>query len=96
MTGENEQRRELYMIKHFQQHPHSVGETYKQHMGFALWFAINMLVCGIALVIHAIFPFIFIKTGSKGLERMLARYQSRVPPTTNQSEGAISSTLSSS
>ncbi len=67
------------MANIFTQHLKSVNKSYWQHCYFALWFALHMLFCGIALIIHAIFPFLLIETGSKGLEKMIAHYESGAP-----------------
>lgn len=51
--------------KLFNEHPHSVNETYWQHMVHATYFGSKMLFAGFACIVHAIFPFFFEKTGSK-------------------------------
>lgn len=48
----------------FTEHPETVGETYWQHMGAALSFSGGMLVGAFCCAVHAIFPFLFEKTGS--------------------------------
>ena len=49
----------------FTTHPASVNESYWQHCGFALRFGFKMTAGGIAALLHAIFPFLFIKTASQ-------------------------------
>ena len=49
----------------FTDHPASVGETYTEHMAMASSFGIRMLLGGLACLIHGIFPFLFVKTGSR-------------------------------
>jgi len=49
----------------FTEHPHAVGETYLQHMRFALKFGARMLIGGIAAIVHAVFPFLCITTASR-------------------------------
>lgn len=51
-------------MKLFTEHPHSVGQTYLQHMRFAFRSGFKMILGGAACVTHGIFPFIFQKTGS--------------------------------
>lgn len=63
----------------FTEHPHSQGETYFQHMMFAFLFALNMLIGGLACIIHAIFPFLFIKTTSNILLKMTHHFIDRMP-----------------
>jgi len=56
--------------KLFTQHPGTVGETYFQHLGQAFSFSIEMLVAGIACLMHGFLPFLFVKTGSKTITRL--------------------------
>jgi len=65
----------------FTKHPHSIGETYLQHMKFAAIFGFNMLIGGGACLIHAIFPFLFQKTGSDYLLKMVSFFIDRMPET---------------
>jgi hypothetical protein len=48
----------------FTRHPHSVGETYAEHAAFAGQFGVRMVLCGLACIVHAVFPFFFVKTAS--------------------------------
>jgi hypothetical protein len=72
---------EWKMIKLFTEHPASVGETYGQHLLQALSFALRMMLGGIACLVHAFLPFLFVKTGSRSIsdlhERMVVN-RSRV------------------
>ena len=63
----------------FTDHPDSVGETYLQHMGFALWFAGWLLAAGFAALVHAILPFLFEKTASQIIAMLYARTSNRTP-----------------
>lgn len=63
----------------FTEHPHSIGESYIQHLTFAFSFGWNMMLGGIAGMIHAIFPFFFQKTGSNKLFHMAAFFIERTP-----------------
>ena len=49
----------------FTAHPNSVDETYLEHFVFALRFGFKMTLGGIAAVVHAIFPFLFVTTAGK-------------------------------
>jgi hypothetical protein len=49
----------------FTEHPASVGESYLGHLHRAAWFGGRLLQAGCACFIHAIFPFLFVKTGSR-------------------------------
>ena len=46
------------MFNLFTTHPHSVGETYTQHMRVATCLAIKCQMVVVAQLVHAIFPFI--------------------------------------
>lgn len=48
----------------FNDHPASVNETYGQHLAHAGGFGIRMILGGFACLLHGIFPFLFVKTGS--------------------------------
>jgi len=53
------------MLKHFNEHPNSIGETYFEHLGSAASFSIRMFLASIACMVHALLPFLCVKTGSK-------------------------------
>ncbi|MBO6946491.1 MAG: hypothetical protein JJ855_00820 [Rhodospirillales bacterium] len=53
------------MFELFTRHPRSVGETYLEHMRMASGFAGSLLVATVVCSIHALFPFLFEKTGSR-------------------------------
>ncbi len=48
----------------FTEHPASVDETYGEHFVMATGFGTRMILGGIACLLHGIFPFLFVKTGS--------------------------------
>lgn len=60
------------MLNPFTAHPASVGQTYVQHLRFALAFATRMTLGGLAAAVHALFPFLFITTASRALEELNA------------------------
>ncbi len=67
----------------FTEHPASVDETYLEHLGVAASFGAHMLAAGLACLVHALFPFLFVKTGSLAIaglyERMVTKRR-RHPP----------------
>ncbi len=63
----------------FTKHPHQVGETYFEHLKFAGAFGLNMLIGGLACLTHAVFPFVFEKTGSNKLLSMTRNFVERMP-----------------
>jgi hypothetical protein len=60
-------------MKLFTEHPASVGESYGQHFASALSFSLAMLGAGLACLVHAIFPFWCVTTGSDTVRRLHAR-----------------------
>ena len=63
----------------FTKHPHKMGESYFQHFKFAFAFGMNMLIGGFACISHAIFPFLFQKTGSNIILKMTQNFVERMP-----------------
>jgi len=57
----------------FTEHPHSVGETYWQHMGMALSFAGPLFLASLACLVHALLPFAFERTGSNAVTALYRR-----------------------
>jgi hypothetical protein len=56
----------------FTAHPASVGETYGEHCRFALGFGVRMTFGGLAAMIHAVFPFLFVTTAGRTLDELNA------------------------
>ena len=48
----------------FTEHPATVGETYTEHCGHAWWFGCRLVLAGIACMVHALVPALFVRTGS--------------------------------
>lgn len=63
----------------FTKHPHSLQETYFQHLQIALTFGIQMTFGGIACLIHAFFPFLFEKTASNLIIKLHKAFLTRNP-----------------
>jgi hypothetical protein len=61
----------------FTQHPASVGETYLQHLAAAGTFGLRMVVGGTACLIHALFPFLCVRTGGDCVTELHARIMAR-------------------
>lgn len=55
------------MTNIFTAHPASAGQTYSQHCGFAFRFGARMALGGLAAMVHALFPFLFVTTASRAL-----------------------------
>jgi len=65
--------RPTHLSKYFREHPASVGETYWQHMAAASSFGAEMLFAGFACLVHGVFPFLFVRTGSDAVKRLHRR-----------------------
>ena len=48
----------------FQEHPASCNESYIQHLINAALFGAKLVIAGIACIVHAILPFLFVDTAS--------------------------------
>ena len=77
----------------FTEHPASVEETYVEHLGAASSFGVHMVAAGLACLVHALFPFLFVKTGSlaiSGLHERMVTSRRRHPPSrlAGRGEGA--------
>ena len=51
-------------------HLDEVGESYWEHMLRAAGFAVAMLVGGVACLVHALLPFLFVRTGSTRIRHL--------------------------
>lgn len=57
----------------FTAHPASVGETYGEHLAVAGGFGGRLMLAGLACLIHGLFPFLFVKTGSRAVAELHQR-----------------------
>ena len=57
----------------FTVHPRSVGETYGEHLRAAAGFGFAMIGAGLACLLHALLPFLFVRTGSETVRRLHQR-----------------------
>lgn len=74
----------------FTEHPESVGESYGEHLVRATVFGGRMVVAGIACMLHALLPFVFVRTGSVAIEELHAQIQA-VKRRGNQGSNALAS-----
>lgn len=56
--------------KLFREHPAEVGESYGEHLKAAGGFGLKMIAGGVACIVHAIVPGLFITTGSGTVNRL--------------------------
>lgn len=61
----------------FLSHPASVGESYLEHAGFALHFALMLLAAAGAALVHAVLPFAFERTASTIVAGLYERTRNR-------------------
>lgn len=61
------------LLKPFTDHPKDVGETYFQHFKVASTFGASMFIGSLACFGHAVFPFLFTKTGSQKIAKLHER-----------------------
>ncbi len=61
----------------FTEHPAAAGETYLVHLRTAAGFGFQMVFAGIACLVHALLPFLFVRTGSDCICRLYERMQTR-------------------
>lgn len=60
----------MNVLRAFTEHPESVGETYTEHMARASCFGVRMIGAGIACLVHALLPFLFVRTGSAAIAEL--------------------------
>ena len=68
----------------FTEHPASVGESYSEHLGRAVYFGLRMVFAGIACLVYGVLPFLFQRTGSRAIselnDRMVVNRRVSLPP----------------
>ena len=64
--------------KAFLAHPESVNESYFEHMGAALRYAGTFAFCAFCALVHAFLPFMFEKTASTIVKKMVANMNARM------------------
>ncbi len=61
----------------FTEHPKSVGESYGEHLAHASGFGGRMMLAGVACMLHAVLPFIFVRTASRAIDELHTRMRAR-------------------
>src|SRR5690606_21060874 len=67
VTRRSRRRAQVTLRNIFTDHPSAVGETYWQHLGAALGFSGRLMAASLACLVHALLPFLFVKTGSRAI-----------------------------
>ena len=62
----------------FTRHPHEVGESYFQHFAAASRVGLKMAGGAAACFVHAVFPFLCVRTGSATIEQLHRQVHKRV------------------
>ena len=76
------------MLQRFTDHPAAVNETYLQHVGSAAGFSVAMILGGLACLVHGVFPFLFVTTGSRTIGDLYDRMiTNRVRPPAKPASG---------
>lgn len=74
----------------FTKHPHEQNESYWQHLRVAGGLGLKLIGTGVILIVHSLFPFLFVKTGSnfacKFCEQLKARGASPAEREATQNE----------
>ena len=65
------------MFNDSKKHLHDAGESYTQHLLFALSIAMKMLVAGMQCFLHALIPRIFKASGSNAIKELYNRINNR-------------------
>jgi len=68
----------------FTAHPAAVGESYFEHLVVAGSFGGRLLLAGLACLVHALLPFLCIKTGSNAIRSLhhdMVSHRRRAPET---------------
>ena len=69
----------FFIYNPFTKHPKSVNETYFEHMKCAFKFFYTLLGLSLAALVHAIFPFLFVTTASRGVKKLNDCMKDRKP-----------------
>jgi hypothetical protein len=54
----------------FTEHPASVGESYGEHFVQATRFGARLMFSGVACMVHAVLPFLFVRTASNNVTHL--------------------------
>lgn len=63
----------------FMDHPRDVGESYGEHFATAAGFGFRMVVGGVACIVHALIPALFVRTASDTVKSLYATMKARQP-----------------
>ncbi|WP_252511098.1 DUF6356 family protein [Phreatobacter aquaticus] len=75
--------------KAFMAHPESVNESYFEHFRAAMGYAGTFAFCAFCAFVHAFLPFLFEKTASTIVKKMVADMNARMNAPQGKVEAAI-------
>ncbi|MBO9713701.1 DUF6356 family protein [Sphingomonas sp.] len=70
--------------RYFLAHPRSVGESYAEHAHTAARFGAIMVVGGLACIVHAVLPTVFMRTASDRVKQLYGEMLARQPAFTER------------
>lgn len=70
-------KRKFSVDNPFTKHPHSVGETYFEHMKKAIKYGLRIQLISLMIFVHATFPFLFEKDAGDEIEKINKELQDR-------------------
>lgn len=70
----------MSIFKPFTAHPAAVGESYLGHLLAASSFGARMMLAGVACMLHALLPFLFVDTGSRTVAALNEQLAARRHP----------------
>jgi hypothetical protein len=62
------------------EHPRDIGETYGEHAGHALFIGTRMIGAGLACLVHALIPGLFVKTATNTVDDVISLMNQRSTP----------------
>ncbi|MEM6513873.1 MAG: DUF6356 family protein [Pseudomonadota bacterium] len=73
----------MSLKERFTEHPATVGESYGEHFVTAMGFSVSLLKAAFCCGVHALLPFLFVKTGSHCITELhdrMVTHRSKLPP----------------
>ncbi len=68
-----------WVVKKFTQHLEETDETYLQHLCFTTMMGCRFLFIGVIILVHGLFPFIFVRTASSQVMAVYRIMRERIP-----------------
>jgi hypothetical protein len=76
----------------FTKHCRAIGESYTQHLAFAVGCGTKMVLGGLACIVHGLLPFGFARTGSQTVFALYERLNSGARRSVTQASAASHNT----